>query len=128
MEHVLSKRSFDKDGFMVIVKRILDEDPDTSYLTREYTEESPEDRANYKAQDAERLKGLQRGNWHFIGITIEVRKQTKTQWANGGLEVGRASVWGYESDSEEAFLKSEEESLIKEAFAEVDRLREALCR
>ena len=32
----LSTRKYDKDGFTVIVERILDEDPDLSYLTQDY--------------------------------------------------------------------------------------------
>lgn len=125
-ECILSKRQYEKDGFTVIVKRILDDDADTSYLTQDYAGESPEDRAKYQAQDRARLQAYHRGDWHYLGIVVEIRKQTKTNWANGGLEVGRASVWGFESDSEESFLKSEEENIVFEAFQEVERLKEAL--
>ncbi len=123
----ISKRIFEQDGFTVIVRRVFDEDPDLSWLKQEYKDEKPKDRAKYRAQDAERLKAYHRGDWHMLGIMVEIRKQTKTNWANGGLEVGRASVWGFESDSDEAFLASEEKNITAEAFAEVERLKQALC-
>lgn len=123
----LSKRSFNKDGFQVDVSRAVDENPDISYLEQDYKDESPADRAKYKAQDQKRLKGLRNGDWHYIGICVDVRKQTPSNWADGGLVVGRASCWGFESDSTEGHLKSEEEDLIAEAFAEVDRLKRALA-
>ena len=37
-------------------------DPDTSYLEQDYTGVTVEERAKYKAQDAERLAGFRRGN------------------------------------------------------------------
>ncbi len=126
MSDTISKREYDKDGFTVIVKRIFDTDPDLSYLEQDYYEDTPEDRAKYRKQDAERLKAYNRGNWHMLGIAVEIRKQTSSNWANGGLEVGRASVWGFESDSDESFLKSEEENITAEAWAEVGRLKQAL--
>ena len=127
MNNVLGTRKYEKDGFLIIVNRVYDDDPDTSYLTQDYEEEAPADRAKYREQDKARLASLYRGDWHFLGIAVEIRKQTASNWADGGLEVGRASCWGFESDSEESFLRQEEENITAEALAEVGRLKEALC-
>lgn len=120
-------RKFEQDGFLVIVKYELDDDPDTSYLTQEYEDSPPEERAEYKARDVARLKGLKRGDWYYMGVCVTIRKQTKAKWADGGLEVGRASVWGIESDSEASFIAEVERDMIAKAMSEVNNLREALC-
>jgi hypothetical protein len=54
-------------------------------------------------------------------------KNTASNWADGGFEVGRASVWGIESDSDSSYIRETEEQEISEAFAEVKRLKQALC-
>jgi hypothetical protein len=123
----LIKRKFEQDGFTVIVKHIIDEDSDYSSLTQEYADCTPEEQAENKAQDAARLRGLERGDWYYMGVAVSILKQTKSNWANGGLEVGRASVWGIESDSEPSYIAEVERDMVAEAFSEVNRLREALC-
>ena len=123
----MHKRKFEQDGFLVIVTHEIDEDPDTSYLTQEYEDCTPEERADYKAQDAARLKSLERGDWYYMGVCVSIRKQTDTHWADGGLEVGRASVWGIESDSDASFIAEMARDMIAGAFREVENLRRALC-
>lgn len=123
----MTKRTFEQDGFTVIVKRVLDDDPDLSWLTQDY-EDCGEDAAKYREQDRERLDAYDRGEWYMLGVCVEIRKQTTTKWANGGLEVGRASVWGIESDSGESHLAEVEKDMIAQAFAEVNLLKEALCK
>lgn len=122
----MKTREYQKDGFAVTVDRVLDEDADLSYL-EDYADESPSDRAKYLAQGKARLEAYDRGEWYMLGIVVTIRKQTPSNWANGGLEVGRASIWGYESDSEEGFLKSEEESIASEAWREVEQLKASLA-
>jgi hypothetical protein len=127
MEHTLSTRKFEQDGFTVIVSRILDTDGDLSNLEQEYSDCTPEEQAQYKEQDAKRLAGYNNGEWCYVGVAVSIRKNTASNWADGGLEVGRASVWGIESDSEESYFASVEADEIAEAFAEVERLRKALA-
>lgn len=124
---VISKRKFERDGFTVIVSRVADYDADVSYLTQEYEGVSPEEQARYQAEDAARLRAYHDGEWSMIGITVDVKKQTASNWADGGLTVGRASCWGFESDMDEGDLVSEEANIVDEAFAEVERLKTALC-
>lgn len=121
---VLSNRSFEQGGFTIQVQRILDEDPNLSYLTQDYGDDK--DAAKYKAQDAMRLRDYNKGEWYMLGISVEISKRTATNWAKPPV-VGRASVWGFESDSDESFLKVEEDNIISEAFKDVQHLKEALC-
>ena len=129
MSDVLSTRKFEQDGFTVIVERIADDNPDADWLTdpARYSDVTDAtERAKYEAQDAERLAALERGDWSFVGVAVTIRKQTATKWADGGLEVGRASCWGIESDSDESFFADIERDMITDAFAEVGALKEAL--
>lgn len=125
-KYTIKTRTFEKDGFNVTVEHIIDTDADLSYLEQDYKEESPADRSKYQKQDRARLTAYHQGDWYMLGIAVTVRKQTASNWADGGLEVGRASVWGFESDSEESYLKAEEEYIIIEAFTEVERLKAAI--
>lgn len=120
-------RTFKQDGFTVIVSREIDMDPDMSYLEQDYSDCTPEEQEQYKEQDRQRIAAYNRGEWYYVGVCVSIRKQTKSNWADGGLEVGRASVWGTESDSEESHFAELEQDMIREAFAEVARLREALA-
>lgn len=63
----------------------------------------------YGKQDLDRMEGLCKGDWTYIGISAEARVQTGSDVVqlihSGGL-------WGIESDSEEAYLtRVEEEEL-----------------
>jgi hypothetical protein len=75
-----------------------------------YTGEPMEDIIRYTKQDYERMEALNRGVWEFIGIGAKAEVvigsvcQTIT---SGGL-------WGIESDSEEDYLKEEEENQLAE--------------
>lgn len=123
----ISKREILQNGFTVIIEHVLDEAADFSWLMDASRYEGVEDseRAKYEQQDAERMEGFRRGDWYPIGVVVTVRKQTASNWANGGLEVGRASVWGVESDAAEHLAEVERET-ITDALAEVDSLRVAL--
>jgi hypothetical protein len=113
------QRTFEKDGFTVIVTHEYDDSPDTSYLEQEYEDCTPEEREQYKQQDRERLEALRNGDWYYLGVCVAMKK--------GSYEVGRASVWGIESDSDEGYFTEIEDDLITEAFAEVARLRAAIA-
>ena len=128
MQDVISTRKFEQDGFTVVVERVVDYDGDASWLedSNRYEGCTAGETAKYLEQDAERLAGLRRGDWYFVGVAVKILKQTSSNWANGGLEVGRASVWGIESDSDDASFDETERDIIAEAFAEVDELRKAL--
>ena len=122
----MATRTFEKNGFTYTVKRVVDPHADVSYLEQDYSDCPSEEAEKYKAQDAERLEDYNEGRWEVLVIVVEIRKNTKTNWANGGFVVGRASLGGIESDSDESFFKEEEEGLIEEAEEEVKRLKEAL--
>jgi len=120
-------RTFEQDGFTVIVSREVDMDTDTSYFEQDYSECTPDEQEQYKEQDSKRLAAYHRGEWYYVGVCVSIRKQTASNWDDGGLEVGRASVWGIESDSDESHFEELERDMVAEAFSEVKRLREALA-
>jgi hypothetical protein len=124
------KRTFTQDGFSVTVEHIFDESPDLSYLTQDYKDPSISAReaARMRAADKVRLDQYNRGLWHMVGVAVKIRRQTASNWADGGLEVGRASVWGIESDSGADYFAEVERDMVSEAFAEVAKLRAALCQ
>lgn len=120
-------KKYEKDGFTIVINRVIDQDPDTSYLEQDYSDiGDAAEAAKYRTQDKLRLASYYQGDWYFMGITASVRKQTSSNWADGGLEVGRASIWGVESDSSEEYLESVEKDMEQEALLEVERLKVAL--
>jgi hypothetical protein len=123
-------RTFEKNGFHYTVKHLIDEDPDLSTLEPDsgrYEGCTSEEVKLNEQMDADRLAAFYRGEWHYIGIVVSIRKQTASHWADGGLEVGRASIWGIESDADPSHLDEIERAEIAEAEAEVARLRAALA-
>ena len=144
MEAELSKRVFEKDGLTYTVRRVVDEDPDLSHLGtfsdayqdgaiehgnerlnvyRYFIPENPE----YGQQDYERMLAFDHGKWCMVGITVDISIKTKTNWAVPPV-VGRASVWGVESDSEESYFTELENEMIREAEADLKNLKAALCK
>lgn len=121
------QRKFERDGFTIIVSHMSDDHADTSSLEQDYADCPADERALYQAQDAARLKALYAGDWEYIGVCADVRKQTASNWADGGPVVGRASIWGVESDSDAEYITELETEMVIEALAEVDRLKEALA-
>jgi hypothetical protein len=101
-----------------------DPDADLSYLEQDYADCTPEEQEQYKAQDAARLDNYGQ-DWYTLGIKADVSIKTATNWVVPPV-VGRASLWGIESDSGEEYLKSVEEDLIVEALEDAERTREAL--
>jgi len=72
-------------------------------------------------QDYERMEDLNCGSWCFMGCVV-------TATVNG-IEVGRASLWGIESDSDEEWKAQIEEGLVNQAKSNIPdtvrKLREA---
>lgn len=97
----MTQRTFKQDGFTVRVYRLLDEDPDLSYLEQEC----------FEPEGKERLAAFHRGDWYMMGIRVDIQKQTSTNRADGGPIVGSASLWGIELESDEAYLASVEQEL-----------------
>ena len=64
---------------------------------------------SYYMQDLKRLLALYRGDWCYIGIVVTVEHE--------GIELGSASIWGVESDSD---YSDYIEDLKSEALAEAE--------
>lgn len=64
---------------------------------------------SYYIQDLKRLLSLYWGNWCYIGIVVTVE--------HNGIELGSASIWGVESDSD---YSDYIEDLKSEALAEAE--------
>jgi hypothetical protein len=63
---------------------------------------------DYAMQDFNRLMGLYRGDWCYIGIAVDVIFNGKT--------IGHDSLWGIESDSDVSFFQETEQGCITEAI------------
>lgn len=125
---ILKREIREQDGFTISIDHVADRDADLSYLLQDYDEPSisEHERAQYQKQDAARLAAYYRGDWSMIGIAVTIRKQTATNWADGGLEVGRASIFSIESDSDPEYFDEVARDLIVDALAEVAKLKQAL--
>lgn len=64
----------------------------------------------YAVLDYERIEDYNRGGWCMLGCVVEVTAR--------GYDVGYASVWGIESDSEDSYREQIESELIGEATLE----------
>ena len=129
MRDIVSSRKFEKDGFTVIVNRIIDIDMECETPEQQqanYAGCSKKEKREYFKQDKAHYDAFCNGEWYYQGVAVEIRKQTVSNWADGGLEVGRASVWGVESDSDASYFATLEDEEISEAFTEVARLKTAL--
>lgn len=87
------------------VERVTDHDPDLSWL--EDGGPSPEDPA-CAAHCAARLASYG-DDWHMVGIVVTAMRS--------GEEVGHASVWGIESDSDESYFAEVAQDLKDELSA-----------
>jgi hypothetical protein len=73
----------------------------------------------YAEQEYKRMCGLNDGSWIFVGLKVTVFR--------AGIELGSASLWGIESDSDEAyFIETFNEPAI-EALAEAEKNRKAIA-
>ena len=97
------------------------EAPDDDHESREYEfieiegggngySDCGRDKLRYCFQDADRLVGLERGEWSFLGILANVRIDNR--------EIGHASVWGFESDMDDRSIRLESLSIASEALSD----------
>ena len=99
----------------ITVKRIIDGDPDLSYLQQNYEEKefSETQRIEYKQKDKERLESY--GTfWFMLGIKAEAEYLIP----NGSYAIIQnlhsGGLWGVESDSGKDYLESIENEQIDE--------------
>ncbi len=80
----------------------------------EYTAEQVR---KYVRQDYERMESLNRGDWCFIGVVAEAEVwNPKTQVVQ---KIHSGGLWGIESDSEEGYIKEEENNQLAELRTEL---------
>jgi hypothetical protein len=134
-------------GYIIHAYKVVDEDPDLSHLG-EYAATPAKvhiDRkergdmgrnefryfnlgtgdADYIEEDYKRAEAYNRGEWCMMGVCVDIHVKTKTNWAVPPV-VGRASVWGIESDSEPSYFDEVANDLVKEAKIDLKNLRKAI--
>ena len=125
---VLSTKTIELEGFTVRIDRVLDTDPDLSYLEQSYEPDCPPDEAEkYRKQDSERLRDYNRGEWQMIGICATVVIDNGGGWAKP-TEIGRDSLWGIESDSDEGYLGETERECARQAISDTRKTYKAMER
>ena len=117
----------DYKGFKMRVIREVDEpgEPDYLTMTDRYDGVDADQRAEYEAQDAERLAAFTRGDWYYMYVGVELFIPTKQNWA-ALTRVGRAYLHGIESDSEESYFNEVAKELADEAYDDARCTFEAL--
>lgn len=73
----------------------------------------------YLFQDADRLRAYYRGDWLYVGIVAIVHVN--------GREIGNASTWGIESDSDDPYFREMGREVAHEAIAEARQWLESLA-
>jgi hypothetical protein len=86
-----------------------------------------DERAKYESQDAERIDAYERGDWDLVGVCCDVRIVTDTRWAVPTI-VGRASIWGVESDSDRSYFEELRRMMIADALHDARATYEALAQ
>lgn len=126
----LNLRTIERDGLIVEIYRVLDGDctggKEIIDTSRYDDVDDPIERAKYIAEDEKRYEAWMADEWSYVGVCVDVRIKTATNWAELPL-VGRASIWGVESDSDDTYFAGLEEELIADALEDVNALRRALC-
>jgi hypothetical protein len=104
--------------------RVVDPDKAPEVTADNYTGEPADDIARYLKEDQARYDAWMRGDWEYLGVCVDIRIKTATNWAVPSI-VGRASIWGVESDSG-AYLEELAKELRAEAVNDMWRTLEAL--
>lgn len=121
------KRTEKRGAFDIVIERREDEAPDLSYLEQDYSDvEDLTEREKYLQQDRERLEALHSGDWSMMYVLVTVRINNTNNWLVPH-EVGRASLSGIESDSEESYFVQVENELIDEALQDAELTYKALA-
>lgn len=80
--------------------------------------EGTKEYCKYGKQDFARMEGLNRGDWHFMGIiakaNVQLSKDSPIQQIRSG------GLWGIESDSGEKYLKEIEQEQLAELKKELE--------
>lgn len=104
----------------ITIERIVDEDPDLSYLEQDYLEDSikPEDRTKYLEQDKSRLESYGR-LWIMLGIRAKAEYLIPDNNGQSAIiqELHSAGLYGIESDLEESYLESIEKEQLEDLKA-----------
>jgi hypothetical protein len=103
-----------------IRRQAIDTNPDLSWLMQEYTDETDEERATYKAQDKKRLDAYNAGEWSMQRIYVVAEISVPI----GGnsftcYRIESAGLYGVESDSEASYHEevwTEQEDDLKTAL------------
>jgi hypothetical protein len=134
--HTIEKETRELDnGAAVTVKRVLDEDPDLSYLGEftdkyelgvwKYAGVYSFDRHTYKyfrpansyhkyaKQDIRRIADYNKGHWCMTGVIVSLFLD--------GVEISHSSLWGIESDSDESHFTEVEQELIAECLSDAKK-------
>ena len=81
-----------------------------------------EEWTKYAVQDWERMRGLERGDWCFLGMVVQIDAPACP--ACGHVETLYASLWGLESDGNDAYFEEVRDGLISELQRELERYQE----
>jgi hypothetical protein len=147
MHKIDTLQSFDKGKYHYEVFTVYDDSPDMSYLGEYSNKLKPggidrEERGDmgrneyqyfnpgcgdpeYIEDDYKRYEAYNNQQWYMVGVVCEISVKTKSKWAVNPV-VGKASIWGVESDSGNYFKELAKE-LISEAKADLKHLQEAIC-
>lgn len=142
----IESRTIERDGFTIIISHLYDQDSRPDYLGS-YSETPAagaidrvergdipgrhregnksrffnpgESGAEYVEEDYARAESWGRDEWWYVGIIAAAYRQ--------GVKLGLASVWGFESDSEDGYLRAEEDSIADEAISDAKKVLAELC-
>ena len=106
----------------IVIKHLVDEYPDLSYLEQEYKDCTPKENKKYQARDKARLDAFNNGDWYAMGIRAEADILVPLELLGyvGAkrnyqiVSVNSGGLWGIESDSDKQYIKDEEASQIEE--------------
>ncbi len=86
-----------------------DDTSDVSYLEQDYSDCEPEDAAKYRAQDAERLKAFNAGEWCMMGcVVVAVVSRDIGGGSRRLQEFSSGGLWNIESDCGNEYRKEVE--------------------
>jgi len=82
-----------------------------------------EEWTKYAVRDWERMYGLERGDWCFVGVVVQI--DTPACSRCGHVKTLYASVWGIENDSKDSFFEEVRDDLISELQRELEKYQTA---
>lgn len=120
-------KTIQRNGLEFAIDWAHDPDADLSHLTDEsrYVGLSKKERSECEAQDIARLNAYENDEWQMLYCTVTAKINNANNWVVPH-SVGRASLSGIESDSDETYCAEVEEELIGEAVEDAKLTLEAL--